>query len=221
MAKRKEPVDELDLPWKETLDYFLPRFQAFFFPEIYEAVDWQRGYQALDKEFQQIIRGAASGTVLADKLYKVWLKDGSETWLLIHLEIQGQVDLAFPERMFLYNVRAFQLYRHIVVSQALLCDERPDWRPDHFQQKAFSCELSLRFPMVKLLDYADKEAWLEQHENPFAQVVLAHLKARETRQEPEARYNWKVRLLRGLYDRGWTADDVRQLFRLLPQLHAR
>jgi hypothetical protein len=156
--------------------------------------------------------------VLADKLYKVWLKDSSETWLLIHLEIQGQADLTFPERMFLYNSRAFQLYRHLVVSQAVLCDERPDWRPDQFVQKAFGCELSLKFLVVKLLDYAGKEAWLERHENPFAQVVLAQLKARQTHREPETRYNWKIRLVRGLYDRGWTSEDVGQLLRILDWL---
>jgi len=33
--------------------------------------------------------------------------------------------------------------------------------------------------MVKLLDFAGQEAELEKDSNPFAVVVLAHLKARE------------------------------------------
>src|SRR5437588_11769744 len=104
MAKRRRRLDvgtqELDSPWKEALQRFLEPFLAFFFPEIHAAIDWRRRYQALDKEFQTIGREAAAGTVLADKLFRVWRKDGRETWLLIHIEIQGQVDAGFPERMF-------------------------------------------------------------------------------------------------------------------------
>jgi hypothetical protein len=100
MAKRKTPAAEVDTPWKEALDYFLPRFLAFFFPKVHQGIDWRRGYEALDKEFQQIVREAASGRVLADKLYKVWRGDGQETWLLIHVEVQGQPDRGFARRMF-------------------------------------------------------------------------------------------------------------------------
>jgi hypothetical protein len=76
MAKRQARRDETDSPWKEALQHFLEPFVAFFFPAIHAAVDWQRGYQALDKEFQQIIRGAPTGTALADKLFRVWRRDG-------------------------------------------------------------------------------------------------------------------------------------------------
>jgi hypothetical protein len=61
-------------------------------------------------------------------------------WLLIHIEIQGQVDLRFPERMFRYNVRAWELYGRTVVSLAILCDDRLDWRPDHFAYGAWGSE---------------------------------------------------------------------------------
>lgn len=44
------------------------------------------------------------------KLFKVWLNDGSEQWLLIHIEIQGDYDKDLPERMLNYNAAARQLY---------------------------------------------------------------------------------------------------------------
>jgi hypothetical protein len=206
--------------WKEALDYFLDRFLAFFFPLIHTAIDWGRGYEALDKEFQQIVREAVAGRVLADKLFKVWRKDGAEAWLLIHIEVQGQVDPDLPRRMFIYNVRAFQLYGRTVVSLAVLCDDRPDWRPNQYVQEAWGCELSLKFPVVKLLDYAADAEGLAKHPNPFAQVVLAHLKGQETQGNATERYQWKLQLVRGLYDHGWTAEDVRQLFRLIDWMMA-
>jgi hypothetical protein len=45
--------------------------------------------------------------------------------------------------------------------------------------------------------------------------VPAQLKVQETRGDPEERRRWKLRLLKGLYDRGLSAEQVRELFRLL------
>jgi hypothetical protein len=44
---------------------------------------------------------------------------------------------------------------------------------------------------------------------------LAHLKTLETRQAPADRPAWKVRLIKGLYQRGLSAEDVRQLIRFI------
>jgi len=49
---------------------------------------------------------------------------------------------------------------------------------------------------VKFRDY--KERWLELEPsiNPFATLVMAHLKTRATRKDPEERLRWKMRLVR-------------------------
>src|SRR4029077_20477387 len=109
MASTNEPGD-LDSPWKESLHLFLPQFLAFFFPDIHETIDWSRGHESLDTELQQIVREAQVGKRLADTLFKVWRKDGKETWLLIHIEIQGRRDKDFAKRMFVYNYRIFDRY---------------------------------------------------------------------------------------------------------------
>ena len=36
-----------------------------------------------------------------------------------------------------------------------------------------------------------------------------------TRKHPHKRYAAKVKLIKGLYERGWAAEDVRQLFRVI------
>ncbi len=56
---------------------------------------------------------------------------------------------------------------------------------------------------------------MEASTNPFAKVVLAHLKARETHENPVDRQSWKSRLVRGLYERGFGEKDVVALFRLI------
>jgi hypothetical protein len=65
------------------------------------------------------------------------------------------------------------------------------------------------------LDYAAKYQELESDPNPFAMVVLAQLKALETRRSPAERQAWKVRLVKGLYERGVDPEDVRHLFRFI------
>lgn len=90
--------DEYDSPWKEILGAYLPEFLVFFFPAAYREIDWARGYESLDKELEQIARDAALGKRLADKLFKVWLRNGQARILLIHVEIQGERDTRFSER---------------------------------------------------------------------------------------------------------------------------
>ncbi len=215
MPSRSRVPDELDSPWKEALEHFLESFLALCFPEVHAGIDWARGYESLDKELQQIVRDAKVRKRVADKLFKVWRRDGREAWLLIHLEVQGQRDSTFPERMFVYHYRIYDRYRRTIVSLAALCDEHPGWRPDHFSYDEWGCKAGIWFPLVKILDYRGREAELEQSANPFAAVILAQLKVLETRTAPSTRWQWKLRLVKGLYDRRLTKEQVRQLFRVI------
>jgi hypothetical protein len=208
-------VSDYDSPWREALDLYFQLFLDFFFPRAHDDIDWSRGYETLETELQQVAREAALGQRRADKLVKVWLRDGQEAWILIHVEVQSQEAADFPQRMFTYNYRIFDLYNRTVVSLAVLGDDRASWRPNRFRYGRWGCNVGMRFPVVKLLDYAADMAALEAHPNPFAAVVLAHLKTMETRQDPDARRTWKLRLIKGLYERGLSKEDVRALFRLL------
>jgi flagellar biosynthesis/type III secretory pathway protein FliH len=76
----------------------------------------------------------------------------------------------------------------------------------------------MRFPIAKLLDYAKDIPALETNPNPFAAVVLAHWQTIQTRRKPAERYQWKVRLVKSLFERGLTAEQIRQLFRLIDWL---
>src|ERR1700719_2637136 len=85
--------------------------------------------------------------------------DFDSPWLLIHIEIQGDYELEFPQRMFLYNVRAFQLYNRPVASLAVLTDDQPQWRPDRFEYGDWGCSVGIRLPLVKLIDWAAATAF--------------------------------------------------------------
>lgn len=209
---RSAPATDYDSPWKEALDRYFERCMAFFFPHAHADIDWSRGYEMLDKELQPIVRKAETGGRFVDELVKVWLRTGEERWILIHIEVQGSKEGGFPKRMHVYNHRISDRYDREVISLAILADDDPDWRPDRYESARWGFRSLTEFPIVKVLDYAPKYQELESDPNPFAVVVLAHLKALETRRSPDERQAWKVRLVKGLYERGMEPGDVRRLF---------
>jgi hypothetical protein len=208
-------MSAFDSPWKEVLDCYFRAFLSFFFPHIHDAIDWSQPVESLDKELLQVMPDAETGARFVDKLVKVWRLDGTAEWVLIHVEVQYQTVTTFPKRMFVYYYRLLDRYAQKVVSLAILGDQRADWRPDVYHEELWGCQLDFRYPVVKLADYETNWQALELHTNPFAIVVLAHLKARETQKDMAARKDWKFRIVRGLYQRGMPASDIRQLFRFI------
>lgn len=72
--------------------------------------------------------------------------------------------------------------------------------------------MGLNFIKTKLLDYKEKWTYLKSHDNPFAIVVMAHLKAIETRKNHSLRKQWKVELTKLLYEKGYSKEQVLDLY---------
>lgn len=210
-----DPNSDYDSGWKEITIRQFSLMILFFFPQIYEQIDWSRPPQFLDKELRQVTPEAELGRRLADHLVKVWLLNGLEAWVLIHIEVQNQYETLFAERMYIYHNRIFDQYHQPVASLVILGDERPNWCPQRYESELFGCRAMLEFPVVKLLDYQDRLAELEQHPNPFAWVVIAHLKAKATQGNMRRRQREKMRLARLLFERGYNREQVIDLFRFL------
>jgi hypothetical protein len=202
-----------DGAWKDSVLGLFPWFLALFFPKVYVDIDWSRGFETLDKEFQKLAPDAGTGVRTVDLLFKVWRRNGEEQWVLIHIEVQAQRIVGLPKRIFVYNGRASDRYGVPVVSFVVLADDEPGWRPRPYVFELWGFRNECCYPTVKLLDFADRIAELETSDNPFAVVTLAHLTARETTGDWKRRREWKARLLTGLYNRGWERKDIQQLLR--------
>lgn len=204
-----------DSAWKEILEAYFPQAMQLFFPETAALIDWERPHEFLDKEFQQIAREAEQGRRYADKLVKVWHINGEELWLLIHVEIQGNPEDIFPQRMFTNNLRIFDKFATPVISLAILCDTDSNWRPNQYSYNYPNTKLYFEFGTVKLLDYQNRWTELENSDNPFAIVVMAHLKMQETGKKFADRKAWKFSLIRRLYELGLEEQDIRNLYRFI------
>ena len=206
--------DDLDSPWKEALERYFPEFMELLFPEVAREVDWSKGFEFCDTELQKIVRDSEVGRRYADKLVKVYILDGSATWLMIHVEVQGEPDRNFAERMYTYNYRLYDRYQREVVSLAVVTDAAVDGDRGEYRRQRAGCELIFRYPCISLLDWRTSWDELESMENRFAVVVMAHIKAGESR-DGEHRRHWKMQLIRMLYQRGLSREDILELFRLI------
>ena len=210
-----DPAAEFDGPWKEALDLYFRDFVELFFPDIAREIDWTQPVEPLDKELQQLTPDAAVGRGVVDKLVKVWTLAGEQESVFVHVEVQAQNDPDLPRRMYQYNHRLEDRYGPMPVSLAVLGDYGRTWRPTEFRAGRWKCEVAFTFPVAKVADWRDREGELEQSPNPFAAFALAHLKTVETDRSAADRLEWKLRIVKHLYDRGLGQVDLIQLSRLV------
>ncbi|MGL5034952.1 MAG: Rpn family recombination-promoting nuclease/putative transposase [Microcystaceae cyanobacterium] len=211
-------TDDYDSPWKDALTRYLPEFMAFYFPQASTEINWNKPHTFLDQELAQTVQDGELGQRRVDRLVEVATLTSGRKWVYIHVEVQGQPDPHFAERLFTYNYRLYDRYQRPIATLAVLTDERKNWRPGEFSYNLFGCEVKIRFPCVKLLDYAPQLEELLQNTNPFALITAAHLLTQRTRKNPEARYGAKWQLARLLYERDWDKQRIIDLFAVIDWL---
>jgi len=152
---------------------------------------------------------------VADKLVAVYLRDGSEQWVLVHIEVQAQRDDAFARRVLAYNYRIFEQHARPVASLVVLADDNPHWRPRAFYNELLGTTMGISFAIAKLSDFAGQFDMLSASRNPFALVTLAHLCTQQTRQNVEDRFAAKWQLTKLLFQRGWSKKRIIILFKAI------
>jgi predicted transposase/invertase (TIGR01784 family) len=200
-----------DSAWKDMIENLFEDFLLFFFPDVYNDIDFTKGYEFLNNELRTIVKDNEIGKRFADELVKVYLKDGSEKWLLIHIEVQGYREEKFKERIFVYNYRIFDKYKKEVISLAILTDSDAKYRPNSYNVNRWNFSFSINFPLIKIIDYKNRINELEQSENPFAIIVLAHLKLIEAKQDNNKKFDAKVYLIKTMFKKGYLKDKIKEV----------
>ncbi|KQS33358.1 hypothetical protein [Dyadobacter sp. Leaf189] len=161
-----------DILWKSILEDTFEDFLVFFFPESHSLFDFSKGFEYLDKELEQLfpVDDCIGGVKFVDKLVKVFLLDGNEEWILVHVEVQGYADKTFAERMFTYYYRIWDNYRRRITAFAILTDENAAFLPERFEQDFLGTRLTFQFNAYKILEQSEEA--LLRNTNPFAQVIL-------------------------------------------------
>ena len=215
MSQQAPENTDYDSPWKSFIELYFHDFMTFFFPAIEADIDWSKPIRFLDKELQKIVRDAEIPKRYADKLVEVYRLSGEKAIVICHIEVQNEGEADFGARMYSYNYRLRDKYNCSVVSLAILTDDSKKWRPTGFQDELWGCSTDFKFPSVKLLDYQDNWSALEASRNPFAVVVMAQLKTKETHNQPQKRKEWRYHLTTMLYDQGYGEQDILELHAFL------
>ncbi|NUM37217.1 MAG: hypothetical protein HUU50_21950 [Candidatus Brocadiae bacterium] len=216
MAKKQKKVRDraFDESWKLVLEKYFWECLDFYFPKIIAQIDKSRGYVFLEQELQRISPKSDSKKRRVDKLAKVYLKDQTEMWVLIHIEVQTYKEEEFARRMYSYHYRIWDKYEKPIASLAILADNNSQFCPKEFRLKAFGQEfMQFHFLVSKIWDWKDKEKDLKKNPNIFAIVTLASLKAYE--ENFASRAQWKLLLTKMLYERGYSQKEVFDLYYFL------
>ena len=142
-----------DTLWKGIMEDLVEDFLAFFFPEQFHRVDFARGVEFLDKELDAWgkTKDSVSKNRVADKLIKVWMKDGQEQCFLIHVEVQGYSDKDFGHRMFQNYYPIIDRYGQPVRALAIYTDTVTKWHVDEYRSIFHDTELIYRFRSYSLI----------------------------------------------------------------------
>jgi len=179
-------------------------------------IDWSRTFEWLDKEIEKIIvRGGRQKGKRADLLARVWLKDGASCVLLLHIEIQSEKDDSLPARIHLYWSGLHFNTREQVISLVILADLDPLWRPKRSVIQIANFKSEIQFETCKLLDLNLDDPSVRGI--PY-EVARAQIAALRTRNNPAARYRAKKELLLNLYQCGYTADDIREVYGMIDHM---
>ncbi|WP_172432027.1 hypothetical protein [Orenia metallireducens] len=202
-----------DLLWKEIIEDLFEDFVEFFMPKLYQEIDFSQGYEFLDNELANIMDKTLEGKKMADRLVKVYLKDGRENWILIHLEVQGYYEAEFSARMFKYFYRIYDKYDKKIVALAIFTEGRKDYKPSSFDYEFHGTKLNYEYNSYKILEQEEVE--LLKAENPFAMVILAGLYTLKSKGKNSLRYSFKQKLFRLLLDRDYSKRKIKNIFEFL------
>ena len=115
-----------DRLFKKLLTTFFFEFIDIFLPDVSNHVDKEIGFHPMSNEL--LTDGRAGGLHRVDILMKAKIR-GKETCFLIHVEAESTSRSHFPERMFAYFARLFEMYKLPVFPVVVLSYDAPFRQP--------------------------------------------------------------------------------------------
>jgi hypothetical protein len=213
MKRRKS-----DILWKVVMEEVFDDLLRFVFPDADQVYDMAKGFEFLEKELAEMCPEPEkrSDTRFADKLVKVFHRDGKEEWVLMHVEIQGDTSnrKEFSERMFRYFYRILDRYKRPISAIAVFTGKDGRKMPCRFEYEYRKTHLVYEYQTFSILDFTDEE--LDKSPNPFAQVVLAAKTALLEGKIPELELlERKILIARRLLRKGFPTQKLRAIMKFL------
>ncbi|MBS1665354.1 MAG: Rpn family recombination-promoting nuclease/putative transposase [Bacteroidetes bacterium] len=162
-----------DMLWKGMIEEVIEDLLLFVDPEISKELDLEKGFQFLDKELAALKPEPTlpSSPKVVDKLVRIFLREGGERWMLLHLEVQGgKKTKKFPGRMFEYYVRLSSKYNKPIAAIAILTGPSGRNMLATFEHRCLWTKVRYDYKTICIADYPDET--LAASNNPFAIVMM-------------------------------------------------
>ncbi len=205
-----------DSLWKAILEDLFDDFLRFFISDANDIFDMERGFEFLDKELEQLFPTNADEFFprYVDKLVKVFTKNGTEEWILVHIEVQGSKDEHFSERMFSYFYRILDKYQKPITAFAILTDNNKKFHPTHYERSFLGTKLRYDFNSCKILELSEQQ--LSESNNPFALVALTvRVAIKKGKIKENELFELKLDLARLLLSKQFSKEKIRALMNFL------
>jgi len=188
-----------DTLWKGILEPFFYDFLRLVDPVLAATINQDRPIVFMDNELY--LQAPSAEEIferrIVDKLVKLYTTEGSEKWILLHLEVQDKYTKDFSERMYGYFYRLYDKHKRPITAYAIFTEPNKIKRDNVFKMNCGGTKLEYTFNTYKIA--LQDENVLINHANPFALVILI---AKQT--ELKKRYNDRQE-----FDRVLLADKLK------------
>lgn len=207
--KRLKQMIKKDALWKAIIEDLIEDFIHFFFEEYAHLIDFEHGFEFLDKELQHIVPESETQNRHADKLIKAKLIDGSTIYFLLHIEVQGYKDEFFDRRMFEYGYRIEDRFKLPLTALAIYTHPNRDTHFRSYQRAFLGTKHHYEFHTYVLVDQNLEE--LLQSNNPFAIVLATAWLGLKRKPNDSKLFSFKKELIWNLYKKGYPKAKIAAL----------
>jgi hypothetical protein len=137
---------------------FTEEFIAFFLPTLYPLVDFSKPPEFLEQELAKLAADTErSGKKITDKLIKLYLKNGEEQFVLVHIEVEGDAPSAYSKEIFKYYYRALDQHEVDIATIVVYVGDKVPKRHNVYTRHFHGTELTFKFNsyLVKQQNEAD------------------------------------------------------------------
>jgi len=166
-----------DILLKSAFEEAFSDLLRFFFKDADVIFDIAKGFEFMDKELSELFPEVEKngGSRFVDMLIKTYLKNGSEEWMLVHLEIQDKNDRHFTKRMFQYFYRIYDRYDVRITALAVFTGNYIPSKANYFNHNFLGTKITYEYNSYHIREHTEEQ--LLAMDNPFALIVLAAQKA--------------------------------------------
>ena len=201
---------EKDVMWKEFISRQLYNVLRRAVPALYQDINISMKPVFLETELRQINRDAPGGLLDADLLVQVFLRDGTDSWVILHTEIQGSSGAPLPERMFYYMTRIFGAHKKHPVALAILTESARRKEGSSYGHRHYGTYVDYGYNRLAISELDPDE--LIASNNPVDIALLAAQNAQRTQDDEIKRLSYLKELMKLAKERGFSRTERFELY---------